>query len=82
MRAISSGEEAAPPIMMWRMLERSKRPNSGQFSSALAMVGTSIMPVAFSSSMTRRTWAGSKRRTITWLSPIMVEECASPHPLA
>ncbi len=78
MRAISSGEEAAPPIMMWRMLERSKRPSSGQCSSALAMVGTSVMPVAFSSWMSRSTWAGSKRRTITWRSPIMVEDCATP----
>ena len=70
MRPISSGEDAAPPIMIRCMLETSQlAPASGQFSSAFAMVGTSAMPVAFSSWMSRSTWAGSKRRTITCRRP-------------
>ena len=69
MRAISSGEEAAPPSMMLRMLDRSYWPRSGAFSSALAMVGTRLMSVARCSWISLNTKVGSKRRTITCLTP-------------
>ena len=49
-RAINSGEDAAPPSMISSMLETSKPSrSSGQLRSAFAMVGTSDMPVARSS---------------------------------
>ena len=74
--------EAAPPIMISCRLEISNLPSSGQFSSALAMVGTSDMAVAVSSWIRRSTCGGSKRRTITCLMPIMVAACGRPQPLA
>ena len=57
-------------------------PRSGAFSSAFAMVGTSDMAVRLLSWIRRKTVVGSKRRTITCFSPIMVEACGRPHPLA
>ena len=53
-----------------------------QLSSALAMVGTSDMAVARSSWIRLNTRGGSKRRTITCFTPIMVEACGRPQPLA
>ena len=48
-RAANSGEEAAPPIMTRRMLDKFHCEISGALSTALAMVGTRHMSVAWCS---------------------------------
>ena len=79
---MSSGDAAAPPRLISRMLERSKPVRLGHWIKALAMVGTIPMPVAFSSWIRRKTRVGSKRRTITCVRPLSVELWARPQPLA
>ena len=78
--AFASGKRAFPsldqgrrarraPVVRRRKLERSKLSRSGAFSSAFAMVGTSVISVARCSWIKRNTDAGSKRLTITCFVP-------------
>ena len=48
----------------------------------LLLSGANDMLVTPSCSISRSTLAGSKRRTITWRRPIIVQACGRPHPLA
>ena len=47
-----------------------------------AMVGTRDMLVTRSRSINRSTSTGSNRRTITWRTPMNVQACGRPQPLA
>src|SRR5580692_539620 len=57
-RSTSSGDEAAPPIMMRRRLERFQCGRSGQLISAFTIVGTRHISVAECSWIMRNTKVG------------------------
>src|SRR6185437_1466173 len=78
----SVGEAAAPPSVMRLRLLRSYLGRSGQFTSAVAIVGTRLQAWTFSCSIKRKTSGGSNLPIITCVAPTSVTEWATPHPLA
>ena len=83
MRAISSGDEAAPPMWISVQAGRDRTlPRSGELSSALAMVGTSDIEVALLFLDQAEHAGGLEAPHHHLLQPVMVADCGRPQPLA
>src|ERR1700739_1843989 len=78
----SVGDDAAPPIEIHCRLLKSYFVRSGEFTRAVAMIGTRLRESRRSLSISRKTSAQVKRGSMTCLPPINVTECAMPQPLA
>src|SRR5271154_1752888 len=79
---IRVGEDAAPPITDHSTLLRLYLERAGEFTSALAMMGTKLRALTRSRSTKRNTSSGRKRGSMTWVPPTNVIVCAAPQPLA
>src|SRR5207245_9396964 len=68
------GEDAAPPIEIHCRLLKSYFCRSGEFTSAMAMAGTTLNECTRSRSINLNTSAGSKRCINHWVQPMHVKE--------